>query len=385
MKPKVIFVSTVFDDVNTGPGIYAEYLWKAFRDDEDFEFHVVAPSIEERHPRLHGSGVGRNSLNTYDRVQRLARRIAQETAGEVIVHGNAAHSMSEFLGYSGPWIIQINDYEAAEVWKRPTKIISTGGLRRFASLVWRHKQEKQAINKATRVVCNSEYTRKTITESYGREGSSNISVIHKAVDVSQFSEESTIPDPYPERPKDRRLLFVGSDWKRKGLLDLLSALGQLYRRTNSSIHLTVTGPSALGEVEFLKGRADREGIGRHVLFAGRADRDTMLFLYKTSDVFVLPSYFEAFGVVLLEAMAAGLPVVCTRTGGMEEIVRDGRCAATFEAGNVDQLARSIEVVLSDADLRNSMIISGHERAEEFDVKKMVGQVLDLYASVLAEQ
>jgi len=62
MKPRVLFATTVFDDVRTGPGLYANYLWEAFRDDADFEFHVVAPKFREKNPRFHplGDGSGRS-------------------------------------------------------------------------------------------------------------------------------------------------------------------------------------------------------------------------------------------------------------------------------------------------------------------------------------
>jgi hypothetical protein len=66
---RVVFVTTVFEGTDTGPGTYARYLWRAFRDDPDLEFHLVAPEVAETHPRLHASGKGSGPLALYRRVQ----------------------------------------------------------------------------------------------------------------------------------------------------------------------------------------------------------------------------------------------------------------------------------------------------------------------------
>ena len=92
----VVFVTTVFEGVDTGPGIYAHYLWRAFRDDPEVEFHVVAPEFAERHPRLHAAGTGTGSLDLYRRVQDKAMEVAAAEARRTILHGNSTHGMGRW-------------------------------------------------------------------------------------------------------------------------------------------------------------------------------------------------------------------------------------------------------------------------------------------------
>ena len=101
MKFRVIFASTVFENVATGPGMYARYLWDAFRDDPEIEFHLVAPTIREKHPRLHAAGTSSRSSEVYAAVADAALRLASGSEARTIIHGNGAHAMARIIGYPG--------------------------------------------------------------------------------------------------------------------------------------------------------------------------------------------------------------------------------------------------------------------------------------------
>jgi glycosyltransferase involved in cell wall biosynthesis len=318
MKKRVIFVTTVFDEVNNGPGIYAQYLWRAFKDDPDFEFHVVAPSFKENHPQLHPLDSSDQGGTLYHRVAQKALELAAGRERQTIVHGNIAHAMFNFVDYSGPWIVQVNDYAVASLWRHAHETLLNSGLRRVMSFAWRRRQEKKVIPAATLVVCNSQFTRQSVLEAYGAEERKLIT-IYKAVDVSDFVRPMILPpDPLPLRPKGARLVLVGSDWPTKGLDILLKALAHLAGRPEITL-VVVAGPQPDARIKLL---CSKLGLSARVFFVGSLGRLALAQHLWHSDIFVLPSRREGLGVAILEAMAAGLPVISTHVGGIPEIIRN---------------------------------------------------------------
>ena len=161
----------------------------------------------------------------------------------------------------------------------------------------------------------------------------------------------SFPGP-ADRPSTPRLLFVGNDFERKGGRLLLDAFTEV-RRSVPEATLTLVG--------------DRPQV---VLPAGvRAlghidDRRRLAQIYRTSTAFTLPSYFEPYGLVLLEAMAFGLPVVVTRTCGIPDIVRDGVDGLLLDVGDRAALVETLTAVLTDPGRAASMGAAGRRRAEQ---------------------
>jgi glycosyltransferase involved in cell wall biosynthesis len=379
-RMRVIFATTAFEQVATGPAAYARYLWDAFGDDDEIEFHLVAPSAAESHPRLHA--VGGRGRQVYARVAAKARELAAGRERETILHGNAAHAMYDLRNYPGPWAVQVNDYEVAELWPRAGRILRRRGWRRLASLIWRRRRERRVARSATRVVCNSEYTRQAVRRAYGLDAARAIA-IHKGVDTAALARPASLPpDPVPGRPAGGRIAFVGSHWQIKGL-DVL--LGAVYRLVAGGLDVTlaVAGEDRSPGAGRMRRMCERLALGDRVRFAGRLGRGELAALLWHSDVLALPSRQEAFGVAALEALAAGVPVVASRVGGLPEIVRDGRDGVLVEAEDPAALAGAIAEVLGDDRRRREMAASGPERAAEFGTDRMVAAVREMYRSMRA--
>ena len=372
-KPRVIFATTVFNEVATGPGRYARYLWDALREDDEIEFHLVAPHVAEDHPRLHAAEESGGSV--YRRVSRRALALAAGRERDTIIHGNAAHAMGDVIGYPGPWIAQVNDYEVATFWSHVVSTLRHRGPRRVMGLAWRRRQERRVLHAATRVVCNSNFTRDAVLAAYGLDGS-NVVTIHKAVSTAAFAR----PEAPGDAPVAARLAFVGSNWRIKGLDVLLLAVARL-TESHGEVTLAVGGhdPSRVGRR--MRRLSERLGLADRVVFLGRLDRTDLARLLWRSDVLVLPSRQEAFGVAALEAMAAGVAVVVSDVGGLGEIVRDRRDGLLCPPGRPGLLADAIGELLTDDALRASIARGGRERAREFDVDAMVRRVRELYLSL----
>lgn len=200
-----------------------------------------------------------------------------------------------------------------------------------------------------------------------------------------------IPNGIPSGPPSWRplqeadgvplILFVGRLDPAKGLPDLLAAVRML-REQGEVVRLQVQGDGR--EEEMI-----REAIARPPLagYARLVHRDEVDAAAPRSDrspcVFVLPSRYEGFGVVLLEAMRLGLPIVATRAGGIPEVVRDGVDGLLVPPGDARALAEAIARVLSEPDLRERLASSGRTRADGFTEESMCAAWGTLYAELCA--
>ena len=197
-------------------------------------------------------------------------------------------------------------------------------------------------------------------------------VIPNGVDVDRFRRAVPIA-----RWQDgtRNVLFVGRHEPRKGLLDLLKAY-RILRKTGCQCRLLVVG-SGPQEREARRYVMTRRLGG--VEFLGRVSDDEKAQLFRTADVYVSPATGgESFGIVLLEAMAAGAPVVCSDIHGYKGVVRRGREGLLVPPRKPKALAAAIGQVLADDDLRARLGAGGAARADEFSWERVTARVDDYY-------
>jgi phosphatidylinositol alpha-mannosyltransferase len=175
------------------------------------------------------------------------------------------------------------------------------------------------------------------------------------------------------------VLFVGRLEDRKGLPFLLKAF-RLIRKGGTEARLLVvgSGPQEREDRRYVMTR----GL-QNVHFLGRVTDDEKAQLLRTADVFVSPATGrESFGIVLLEAMAAGTAVVCSDIHGYKGVVQRGRQALLVPPRDVKALADAIGQVLTDSELRARLSASGMERAEEFGWEHVTAKVDDYYSFVI---
>ena len=201
-------------------------------------------------------------------------------------------------------------------------------------------------------------------------------VIPNGVDVARFASAVPIARWQDGVPN---VLFVGRHEPRKGLLDLLKA-HRILRRTGSQSRLLVVG-SGPQEREARRYVATRGLSG--VEFLGRVTDDEKAQLYKTADVYASPATGgESFGIVLLEAMAAGTPIVASDIHGYKGVVRRGREGLLVPPRQPRELAVALDKLLGDPELRREMGAAGQARAEDFSWARVTAKVDDYYGFVI---
>ncbi len=378
-KFSVYFVTTVFDRANTGPAIYARYLWESFKDDPDIAFHVVSPDVTTKHARVHQiRPATRRGPTFYDDVAEAAFALARDGDLPAMIHANATYSSSKLVGKSVPWIVQVNDYEAADVLRRPLDIVRRHGVRRFAALTWRHHREGSLLRSVDRAVCNSAYVRDRVLGAYHGLEAGRFVVINKAVDRIPFERPAQLPpDPFGAARKGVRIFTVGTDWRRKGVPDLIQAVA-IVAKAIPDLKLFIAGPDSAQDIAGINAVSEKFGVPGRVKALGRIARDRLGPYFWHSDMFALASHAEAFGVAAVEAMAAGLPVICTNVGGLQEVVRDTVDGLLVPPGNPDALAAAICKVAGDGALRRRFGDNGAARARDFTVECMVEKIRRLY-------
>lgn len=175
------------------------------------------------------------------------------------------------------------------------------------------------------------------------------------------------------------LLFLGRLSKGKGTFDLIKALARL-KPAYPEIKLLLGGD---GELETIRKYASALDVAANVEILGWVRGEDKHALFAQASVYVLPSYNEGLPVSVLEAMAAGLPVVSTPVGGIPEAVADGVEGFLVQPGDVPALAERLGRLLNDADLRQRMGAAARQKMEmHFSVERIVPEIENIYRELL---
>ena len=163
-------------------------------------------------------------------------------------------------------------------------------------------------------------------------------------------------------PDKRIILYVGRIEPLKGLDILLKAVALL--NDTAITHLLIVGGSLEKDAELqrLNTLAVNLGISDIVTFIGSVQQEQLPAYYSASDVFVLPSWYESFGLVALEAMSCGTPVVVSRVGGLKTFVENGKTGYLVPWRCPEPFARSLETLLENPSLRHAMGSAARHKA-----------------------
>lgn len=207
-------------------------------------------------------------------------------------------------------------------------------------------------------------------------------IVPNGIDYERFANGASPLPAYADRRPT--ILFLGRLEKRKGFQYLLEAFARV-RMLIPDARLLVAGAYSKEDKEPFVLQARRDGI-HGVQFIGYVAEELKPQLFHSCDVCCVPSTgFESFGIVLLEAMAAGRPLVASNIPGYRCVMTDGREGLLVEPGDPDALASALIRLLRDPEMRARMGAQGKETARNFAWEKVAAQVFSLYQALLKEK
>ena len=292
-----------------------------------------------------------------------------------IIH---THSYGYFQNHAGwireklqstPWVITPHFHPSWSMWG--------GAKRRTLRDFYDSKIGKSTMESADLITCVSKYERDMLISEIGIDHN-NIKIIYNGIHWDDWQE---VPDPnifrdkYPEIT-DKFVLFAGRLATNKGLSDLIKAMSLL---DSNNFDLVLMGAD-MGLSNDLKKEAMSMNVRAHII--GHVDDILYRSALSAAEVMVLPSEYEAFGIVLLEAAAAETPVIGTRVGGIPEAMSDGENGFLVDYKNPNMLAERLSELLADENLCKRMGENGREFSSDFSWYSIVNQIESEYFSLL---
>jgi len=246
-----------------------------------------------------------------------------------------------------------------------------------------HQTEHDMVHRADRVIACSHYMRDHVADVFGLD-EARVAVIPNGIDpldLHPVDDLDTLRSKFAA-PHEKLVLLCGRLVYEKGFqlaLEALAGPGGVIERVGG-VRFLVAG-SGTHEAE-LKAQAERDGLLAHGTFLGWIGDDVLHSLYRIADLCVVPSIYEPFGLVALEAMASGCPCIVADTGGLREVVPDDRVGLRFRSRDPGSLAVMMERVLTDPDLRDRLVAEASEHVLRFDWSDVARQTASLYREAL---
>jgi starch synthase len=350
------------------------------RDEPGVYSYLVPPQLTKANPSLSTLGVD--------------LQMAQDAGGADLVHShtwyaNGAGHIAQML-HDIPHVVTAHSLEPLRPWKAE----QLGGGYRVSSWI-----ESNAFRAADAVIAVSDGMRRDILRSYPFLDESRVSVVHNGIDLERWKpiQNDELLRALGIDPARPSVVFVGRITRQKGLPYLLRAAAQLPKEVQLILCAGAPDtPEILAEVRegVTELQKERTGVIWIEELLSQPDLSAVL---TTATTFVCPSIYEPLGIVNLEAMACGAPVVGTATGGIPEVIDDGitgRLVPIVQAEDgtgtpldpqkfVDDLARILSEVLSDPEAARRMGAAGRLRAErDFGWSAISKRTQEIYAGVL---
>ena len=292
-----------------------------------------------------------------------------------IIH---THSYGYFQNHAGwirerfqstPWVITPHFHPSWSMWggaKRKT-------LREFYDTVI----GKGTMESADLITCVSKHERDMLVSEIGI-SEDNIKIIYNGINWNDWQilpDKNIFRKQYPDI-SDKFVLFAGRLATNKGLSDLISAMDLVNQK---SVDLVITGAD-MGLGKQLEKEALEKGVRMHRL--GHIDDETYRSVLAAAEMLVLPSEYEAFGIVLLESAAAETAVIGTNVGGIPEAMSPGNNGLIVEYNEVDNLSKSIANLLDDDKMCNEMGKAGRLWAKNFSWESILKELAQEYNSII---
>jgi glycogen(starch) synthase len=360
---------------------------------QEAEVHVLTRGLEESPAEEEIEGVLVHRVREPERPRDLSEFVTwiEHMNADMLAAGVEVGDTNDFdVVHGHDWLVAVAGDHLAKRFRCPLVVtIHATEYGRHQGWVDKHPQshihgvERWMANRAERVITCSAYMREHVSDIYGLD-EKGISVIPNGIDPSELvpvDDLETLRARFA-RADEKLVLLVGRLVYEKGFQLALEALPGLIERLGN-VRFLVAG-SGTAEQE-LREQARELGLDPHGTFLGWIGDDTLHSLYRIADLTVVPSIYEPFGLVALEAMASGCPCIVADTGGLREIVPSNeRVGLRFNGGDPEHLAVMVERMLTDEPLRDRLVAEASEHVLSFDWGDVARQAGAVYEEVVSE-
>jgi glycosyltransferase involved in cell wall biosynthesis len=232
---------------------------------------------------------------------------------------------------------------------------------------------KMIMKNAGSAIALTKDMKRAMQDIYARD----IAIVPNGINMADLSDE---PRRRNEEDHGKRVLYVGRLSPVKGVQYLIRAMKQVHD-TIPDAKLIIIGHGR--ERKMLETLSKELGIQKHVQFSGEVPHEKVLSFMQQADVFVLPSLSEGFPMVIVEALACGLPVVASRVGGMPEIITNDTNGYLVEAKDAEALAEKILVLLQDEKLRKKISDNNKELVKKYTWENVIIELEKIYELSIA--
>lgn len=283
------------------------------------------------------------------------------------------------------WLTATSGVTLKHIMRKPlvATIHSTELGRRGGNLKNDHERHIHEIEwllsyEAWRVICCSKYMVDEVSRFLGCP-LGKIVKIHNGYAPNSLPQPATINRRDYARNDEKIVLYVGRLVYEKGPHLLLEAASRLRR---GDLKFLIVGDGSMKP--YLVELSSRLGISDKVYFLGHVQDDVLHALYRLASVAVFPSLYEPFGIVALEAMGTGVPVIVSATGGLDEIVQHGYNGLKFQPGSSEALAEAINTLVDDSGLRQRLVENARRSLGTFTWDSAAEETIRLYEKVMRE-
>lgn len=249
---------------------------------------------------------------------------------------------------------------------------------KWTGRLWWKLLRRRGIEKANRIIALSQSTKKDLQKYYGIT-ENKVKVVYPCtrrifkpiLSPRDIAVKYGLPEKY--------ILFVGTLERRKNIANLIRAYARA-RQTGKLEHkLILCGKRGWLYDDIFRTIVKLE-LQQQVILLGYVSDEDLPGLYSAADLFAYISFYEGFGLPVLEAMACGTPILCSNTSSLPEVV--GEASVMVSPNNVDQIASEMVKILTNRDLANFLVEKGLERAKSFSIERFIRQTLDVYSETV---
>jgi glycosyltransferase involved in cell wall biosynthesis len=380
---RVLFFNYEYPPLGGGAANATAYLLKEYSEIPDLKVDLITSSIDERYHlekigeniSIHRLPIGKNKNNlhyqsfgemfnylwkAYFFAKKLVKKEKYDLSHSFFTIPCGFVSMILKKKYKIPYIISLRGSDVPGYSER-FKFLHYF-IKPLTKLIWR---------KSNAVIANSQGLKELALKTNPKQ---EIGIIYNGIDISDFA-------PKPEAMLSGKFIITTGASRitaRKGINYLLEAIEKLLPK-HPDIYLKAMGDG--NEKENLENLAKELNLEKNVEFIGRIPRENTAPYYQEASIFVLPSLNEGMSNAMLEALASGLPLIATDTGGTQELLEDGVNGFIVKMKNSQDLAEKMDILIKDSDLRKKMGEESRKKAQNLSWERVAKNYIDIYYKI----